>query len=193
MPPQRYEAVRGNSTLNYLTVAAIDVHLKINAQDDDDFDSPITPSNDDRVPSSPPPSFRSRDSSLSSRRLLAQDPISNNADQDLADTFDDGEGSDTENDGDDRQRLMRGEPGTPRANGSDTQSTPNTAQPQPRVERRVTELPAFRPTGRVQPQAPATDGVFANLSAKLERGEQLDEKPPVCTPSTLSVSVTHAV
>ena len=180
MPPQRYEAVRGDRLVNHLTNAATDTH-QINAHDDDDFDSPVAPSNDDRVPSSPPPSFRSRDSSLSSRRLLAQDPISNNADQDLADTFDDGEGSDNENDGDDRQRLMRGDPGTPRMNGSEHQSTPNTAQPQPRVERRVTELPAFRPTGRAQPQAPATDGVFANLSAKLERGEQLDEKPPVGT------------
>ena len=179
MPPQRYEAVRGDSLLISLTNAATDVH-QINAHDDDDIDSPVTPSTDDRVPSSPPPSFRSRDPSLSSRRLLAQDPISNNADQDLADTFDDGEGSDNENDGDDRQRLMRGDPGTPHANASDARSMPNTGQPQPRVERRVTELPAFRPTIRVQPQAPATDGVFANLSAKLERGEQLDEKPPVC-------------
>lgn len=181
MPPQRYEAVRGNSLLNSLTVAATNTD-QVNSHDDDDINSPVTTPHHDGVPSSPPPSFRSRDSSLSSRRLLAQDPVSNNADQDLADTFDDGEGSDTENDGDDRQRLMRGDPGTPRANGSDTQSTPNAAQPEPRVERRVTELPAFRPTGRTQPQASATDGVFANLSAKLERGEQLDEKPPVCVP-----------
>ena len=26
----------------------------------------------------------------------------------------------------------------------------------------------------------ANDGVFANLSAKPTRGEELDEKPPVC-------------
>src|SRR4051812_27737821 len=64
-------------------------------------DTPITPS-------SPPPSFRSRASSPTSRHLLADvSPV----DQNLADTFDaDGSDSDGENDGDDRQRLMRGTP-----------------------------------------------------------------------------------
>ncbi len=186
MPPQRYEAVRGDDLLNYLTVPATNIR-QVNSHDDDDLVSPVTTSNHDGVPSSPPPSFRSRDSSPTSRRLLAQDPLSDNADRDLADTFDDGEGSDAENDGDDRQRLMRGDPTTPRLNGSGTQSILDTTRPQPRVERRVTELPAFRPTSRAEgPQAPTTDGVFANLSAKLERGEQMDEKPPVRNPQAIS-------
>ncbi len=58
------------------------------------------------------------------------------------------------------------------------------------VPRRVTELPVFLPqtasvsgtTGRVYGggSASVNDGVFANLSAKPERGEKVEEeKPPV--------------
>jgi hypothetical protein len=170
MPPQRYTAVSGNQHIIPLTNLT---STQVNAHDDDDVDSPITPPGTQHTPSSPPPSFRSRDSSPSSRRLLAQDPLSNGADQDLADTFDDG--SDAENEVDDRQRLMRAEPTTPSTIETTTPANPQ----QPRVERRITELPAFRPQPRSS-QAPANDGVFANLAAKLDRGEQLDEKPPVC-------------
>ncbi|KEF62050.1 uncharacterized protein A1O9_00022 [Exophiala aquamarina CBS 119918] len=142
MAPQRYAAV--------------------NSHDDDDFQSPISPDLRRQIPYSPPPSFRSRTSSPSSRRLLAQDPLAHDPDHDLQDAFDDGEASDAENDGDDRQRLMRAEPATP--------------LPPTTVERRVTELPAFRPMPSSASRP--TDGVFANLSAKPERGEQLEEKPP---------------
>lgn len=62
-------------------------------------------------------------------------------------------------------------------NGRPT-SLPSNADSRPNVERRVTELPAFRPPTRNLEQ-PANDGVFANLGAKLERGEQVEEKPPV--------------
>jgi hypothetical protein len=176
MPPQRYEAVSGDSLTIPVPIAATDVH-QVNSHDDDDFDSPVASSNPHGMPSSPPPSFRSRESSPTSRRLLAQDPLLRDADQDLADTFDDGDGSDAENDGDDRQRLMRADPGV---SASATDSSPPNTRP-PQVERRVTELPAFRPAprGTGTAQAQANDGVFANLSAKLERGEQLEEKPPV--------------
>ena len=186
MPPQRYEAVSGNSLTNLPNFASTD-NQQVNSHDEDDINSPVTSSNPHDTPSSPPPSFRSRDTSPTSRRLLSQDPLSNDADQDLADTFDDGEGSDAENDGDDRQRLMRGDPNATSEIGSTPQSDSAT-RPQPRVERRVTELPAFRPSSRPQPNASANDGVFANLSAKLERGEQLDEKPPVCIPPN---HITH--
>ncbi len=56
------------------------------------------------------------------------------------------------------------------------------------VQRRVTELPVFTPpttdggtTGRVYGggSRSANDGVFANLSAKPERGEKTEEQPPV--------------
>ncbi|KAJ4587232.1 hypothetical protein HRR83_008912 [Exophiala dermatitidis] len=151
MGPQRYEAVNSH---------------------DDEVDSPDHPHG---VPSSPPPSFRSRASSPSSRRLLAQDPLTDTADQDLADTFDDGEGSDGENDGDDRQRLLRADTAAVRQDASPSPPSAPDARQAPAVERRVTETPVFRPM-----PAPARpmDGVFANLSAKPERGEPVDEKPP---------------
>jgi hypothetical protein len=48
------------------------------------------------------------------------------------------------------------------------------------IERRVTQLPAFtpHPTGIVYGGG-SNDGVFANLSAKPERGEKVEEHPPV--------------
>ncbi|ETI29556.1 hypothetical protein G647_02009 [Cladophialophora carrionii CBS 160.54] len=155
MAPQRYEALNSH---------------------DHDEDSPISPDSPHPIPSSPPPSFRSRASSPTSRRLLSQDPLSPETDRDhLEDTFDDGEASDAENDGDDRQRLMRADTGLSRQDAApSTTSTPATL-PAPVIERRVTELPAFRP---MPESMRATDGVFANLSAKPERGEQLEEKPP---------------
>ncbi|ETN45453.1 uncharacterized protein HMPREF1541_09284 [Cyphellophora europaea CBS 101466] len=142
----------------------------IHSHDDDDVETPIATSGNQHIPNSPPPSFRSRDSSPTSRRLLDQDPLSNEGERDLQDAF--GDGSDDENEEDDRQRLMRANPSEAQRNAASSNSTSR-----PEVERRVTELPAFRPQTRVMEQ-PANDGVFANLGAKLERGEQLDEKPP---------------
>jgi hypothetical protein len=52
-------------------------------------------------------------------------------------------------------------------------------------EQRSTYIPAFVPppqpaSGRVYGGGSGSDGVFANLSAKPERGEKLEEHPPVC-------------
>ena len=144
------------------------------------------------IPSSPPPSFRSRPTSPSSRRLLtSQDPLASEADQALADSFDapsDDEGSGDEKDGDDRIRLIHGR-GSP-----STQPDPaegygphgyRTRRP-PAIERRVTQFPAMAPEppaaapGRVYGGGShANDGVFANLSAKPEKGEKVEEFPPV--------------
>lgn len=144
---------------------------QITAHDDDDIDSPVNSSNRNHVPNSPPPSFRSRDSSPTSRRLLDQDPLDHDGGRELDDAF--GDGSDDENEVDDRQRLMRANPGV-----SQPSTSPSNSTSQPAIERRVTELPAFRaPTRALDTQA--NDGVFANLGAKLERGEQVEEKPPV--------------
>jgi hypothetical protein len=101
--------------------------------------------------------------------------------QNLADTFDaDGSDSDEENDGDDRQRLMRGTPST----STTEQTTTETAEAtRPAViERHNTHIPAFvppRPSGRVYGGGSGSDGVFANLSAKPERGAEKEEHPPV--------------
>ncbi|KAF2085310.1 hypothetical protein K490DRAFT_75174 [Saccharata proteae CBS 121410] len=124
------------------------------------------------IPSSPPPSFRSRASSPTSRHLLSgHDPLASDADRELEDTFagPDDDDSDEEHDGvDDRQRLMRGQPN----------ATADEAIPRP-IERRVTQFPTFTPTsGRTVGGGSGNDGVFANLSAKPTRGEDAEEKPP---------------
>lgn len=151
---------------------------------EDDSHSPLSPV---ATPSSPPPSFRSRASSPASRRVDAT----------LTDAFDaDGSDSDEENDGDDRQRLMRGTPSTSSAEHSaaETPATTTTSDGRPAVmERRTTHIPVFTPAvpGRVYGGGSQSDGVFANLSAKPERGEKIEEHPPVrpfpaqstCTPN----------
>jgi Protein of unknown function (DUF2370) len=162
----------------------------VNAHDDehDDHDTPITPTSPHPTPSSPPPSFRSRASSPTFRRLLSHDdPLHNEGeDQTLADTFDDGEASDAEDGSDDRQRLMRADPeaaarGAGQHQQQENQPTITTSTQRSPMRRRVTELPSFTPiptTARQQPRG-GNDGVFANLAAKPERGDNVDEKPPV--------------
>ncbi|KAL3426223.1 hypothetical protein PVAG01_03014 [Phlyctema vagabunda] len=139
--------------------------------------------NDEEIsstPTSPPPSFRSRASSPTSRH----ESQSTGVNQTLADTFDaDGSDSDEDNDGDDRQRLMRGTPSSSSTEHVDTQTTTIISNRPTIVERRVTHLPAFTPsvpapTGRVYGGGSGSDGVFANLSAKPERGEKTEEHPP---------------
>lgn len=153
------------------------------------------------IPNSPPPSFRSRASSPSSespreRIYTENDPLTSDADRELADTFDgpsDDEDADA-HDGDDRQRLMHGQASTAADNN---ENGPESAQATPprRIERRVTQLPVFAPrTGRVYGGGNANDGVFSNLTAKPASGEVEDEKPPACIPSIpypYSSTLTH--
>jgi hypothetical protein len=165
-------ALRANSTLTAAQVA-----------NNDDADSPVT-SQQQWPPASPPPSFRSRASSPTARRLLSDDPLAHSEDrtpdrtpdrtQDrtLADTFDSDSDDDEDADGrDDRQRLMRGNP------------QDDAVPPPPGIQRRVTELPTFNTqtpaSGRVY--GGGNGGVWANLSAKPTRGEDVEEKPPVRT------------
>ena len=104
-------------------------------------------------------------------------------DRTLADTFDDGDmsGDDDRDGGDVRQRLMR------RSSSVHALPVDNDGKPE-RQQRRATELLQTNvPTlSRRGPGiAPFTtfsssnDGVFANLDAKPELGEKLDEQPPV--------------
>lgn len=181
MGPQRYAAVSAGSCQLRERLLTI---TQVNQQDheaNDDYDSTVTPTSRSQhdTPHSPPPSFRSRTSSPSSRRLLNQDPLhteNNDRDQDMADAFDD---SDNEDESDDRQRLMRNN--TSRSVSSQNGSAPpqHLTAP-PTIERRVTSIPSFAPTTtpRAAPK-PASDGVFANLSAKPSAGgEPTDDKPP---------------
>lgn len=146
------------------------IYLQV-SNNDNDNDSPISP-----TPSSPPPSFRSRASSPTSRRLLHDtEPV----DQNLADTFDADGSDDEDNDGDDRQRLMRGNPASSSAEhvASVIASDGTTTLP---TVRRPTILPTFTPTStRVYGGGSGSDGVFANLSAKPESGEKVEEHLPV--------------
>lgn len=108
------------------------------------------------------------------------------ADRELADTFgDDGESDSEDEEGDDRQRLMRGNAeATPAQNDNDAPSYSQSDERPSAVERRVTMLPAFNApatSGRVVGGNSSTnDGVFANLAAKPERGEKTEDHPPVC-------------
>ncbi|KAJ9647327.1 hypothetical protein H2199_002314 [Coniosporium tulheliwenetii] len=171
MPSQRYERVAEHD-------------------EDDTPSSPHAPEQPYPIPSSPPPSFRSRASSPTSRHLISHDPLATDADRTLADTFDspsDNDASDSENeDGvDDRQRLMRGQPQRRDSEPREGQgaSSGGAEEVRPRtIERRVTQLPVFAPattagSGRVYGGG-MNDGVFANLSAKPTRGEEVEEKPP---------------
>ena len=167
--------------------------LQISSHDHED--SPISPraSHDEQpIPSSPPPSFRSRASSPTSRHLLSEDPISSDADRTLADTFDDGSDNDSSDGRDDRQRLMHGT--TPLPAEAQT-AVSDGSKPVP-IQRTVTEFPGISPSfstrSRATPYSAFTssnDGVFANLSAKPERGEKNEEeKPPVSPLSSLLTS-----
>ena len=166
--------------------------IKIQVATQDDAASPVTPTSplppQHSIPNSPPPSFRSHASSPQSRRhsVSSHDPLRSEAERTLADTFDapsdDDEDEHSENGGDDRQRLIRGNPSTSNGGEADDEDV----RPG-RIQRRVTELPTFVPSPAPGANGPVYgggnsvhDGVFANLSAKPTRGEELDEKPPVC-------------
>lgn len=170
-----------------------DIHQsQVAANDEEDCqDTPQRSSTTEPIPSSPPPSFRSRASSPSSRHLLSEDPLTTEAKRTLADTFDDGSDSDEDglNEGDDRQRLMR-------ANTYQSESEQRVVHDGngPNLPRAVTRLPVVAPPvssnvpTRTYAGAPlssnlsqSNDGVFANLNAKPERGEKLEEQPPVRT------------
>ncbi|KAK0642415.1 putative metal homeostasis protein bsd1 [Lasiodiplodia hormozganensis] len=167
MPSQRYE--------------------RVSAHDEDDHVSSsnsnaAAPGPQYPIPSSPPPSFRSRASSPSQQRLLSEhDPLSSDADRELEDTFaspSDDESDDEHGDGmDDRQRLMRGQPESSRSDDGHEGSSEEESRPRP-IVRRVTQLPAFVPGGRVIGGGSGNDGVFANLSAKPSREDEAEEKPP---------------
>ncbi|KAL5598310.1 hypothetical protein BROUX41_003631 [Berkeleyomyces rouxiae] len=133
--------------------------------------------------SSSPPSFHSRPSSPERNRTV---------DPDLADAF----GSDSDSDGDsadeadDRQRLVRRAPTTtsisgPNDNDSPTTGLSQTSIPETRLPsttttatHATTTATSAQPSGRVYGGGMASDGVFSNLSAKPDTGEEKEELPP---------------
>ena len=133
---------------------------------------PETPQNAQQlVPNSPPPAFRSRASSISSRRNFSQ--RSGTVDPTLEDTFAAGPNED-ESVEDDRQRLIR----------TATTSSERGQTSRPNIPRAPTTFPSIFGSGRGANTGPSTmsnDGVFANLNAKPERGEKLQQQPPGCS------------
>lgn len=155
---------------------------------DNDADNTITPH-------SPPPSFRSRASSLTRT-------TNNEVNATLADAFDADGSDDEDNDGDDRQRLMRGGSVAARPNDDVAEEgagyiigSDGTRRPPPAIQRQNTSLPSFVPvqSGRVYGAGNQADGVFANLNAKPEAGEKLEEHPPVCSIALVLQTLTDSI
>jgi hypothetical protein len=160
MGGQNYERV-SNTTININKPSL--TYSKVPENEDDAIDD--SHSSQQIIPDSPPPPFRSRASSVVSRRQP-----SGQVDQTLADTFD--AENENENDAveDDRQRLIRDAT-------TNVESTPRQG-----LNRNTTAFPSFFGSNRSHsagPAASSNDGVFANLSAKPDRGEKLEEQPPV--------------
>jgi len=121
------------------------------------------------IPSSPPPSFRSRASSLARR---------NQVDPDLADAFGDDDEDGSEDEADDRQRLVR----------QNTTTASSSSPVRLADEHGSSRLPSMVMQRNASPDSRlrvigggiGSDGVFANLSAKPDRTEsEKDEMPPV--------------
>ena len=211
---QRYERVSllliisfpsEESLSNQNQVYHTNIYLQVSGHDEEA--SPTSPSNESshQIPASPPPSFRSHASSPTMRHTSPQATGLSEPDRTLADTFDAGGGSDEEDDteGDDRQRLMR-------TSLSRHEFQSNTEHQSSRLERRVTELPAFvvpttdssrtrRGGAPFSSFGVSNDGVFANLDAKPELGEKAEEQPPVgisiqnSSPCDMLTSISFAV
>lgn len=152
---------------------------QVAAHDEDDSPiSPQLPQRQDSIPSSPPPSFRSRASSR--RSSLQRDQPQSAIERSLTDAFAGSPDDDSDDEHDDRRRLVQDHERTVNDEAEAADSPPRPGN----IQRRVTQLPVFTPTpstsGRVYGGGSNTrDGVFANISAKPTRGEELEEKPPV--------------
>ncbi|KAI5237840.1 hypothetical protein E4T43_07848 [Aureobasidium subglaciale] len=149
---------------------------RVQTHDEDDH---VAGQNSQSIPTSPPPSFRSRNSS---RRNSAQNDHHHDedADRDIDDAFAAPSDDESDHDGPDADRRRLVQPSG--------RESPETAAPEvqpPRLGRRVTEINMFLPGGSrsnssraIGGGTSANDGVFANISAKPTRGEELEEKPP---------------
>jgi len=131
------------------------------------------------TPSSPPPSFRSRTSSPASlsRRTSHVSRLQNaDVDQTLADAFHEegGSGSEDEIVDDDRERLMRAM--ALRYPRSQQRIVRPDGRPQRVIEGSTFTTPSVA-SRRGLPTS-SNDGVFANLNAKPEPGEKLEDQPP---------------
>ncbi|GAB1316974.1 Metal homeostatis protein bsd2 [Madurella fahalii] len=144
---------------------------RVNARDEDEPETPTAPLPRPTypIPNSPPPSFHSRPSSISSRER------ENGVDPDLADAFD-ADGDDSDDEADDRQRLVRGNSTPSFVSATQAGAASQSGAEPGRSQRPVGVVPT---TSRVYGSGIQSDGVFSNLSAKPERGDgEKDELPP---------------
>lgn len=146
---------------------------------------------------SPPPSFHSRASSTAPRNRRVEDPA-------LADAFD-ADNSDSDDEPDDRQRLVRqnSDLAPPSISGSSTQqntpltgssgaSTPASRPAAVQATRTITT--ATTSSNRFFGSGIQNDGIFSNLSAKPERSNsEKEEQPPVRCLATLLFSCLASV
>ncbi|OTB00775.1 hypothetical protein M426DRAFT_324015 [Hypoxylon sp. CI-4A] len=142
---------------------------RVNTQDDDtdipNSRSPLRQS----APNSPPPSFHSRSSSFDRRRQ--------NVDPTLADAFD-AEDDDSDDEPDDRQRLVRGN-SFPISHSSGQDQSRDTAIPSAPERQPHWSNEANQQAGsRVYGGGIQSDGVFSNMMARPERGEKIVEEAP---------------
>ncbi|CAK3963154.1 metal homeostasis bsd1 [Lecanosticta acicola] len=149
-------------------------YTQIAAEDTDDHgpvQSPLA------IPTSPPPSFRSRNSS---RRTSRDEGRQSEDERDLDDAFDAPSDDEDDEDARDRRRLIpetRQDNATSGEAAAAAQSSSGSRPDAP--QRQVTQIPTFvpaAPSGRMIGNS--RDGVWANLSAKPRPGEDVEEKPP---------------
>jgi hypothetical protein len=102
--------------------------------------------------------------------------------RDLADAFD-ADGDDSDDEADDTQRLVTGNR-TPSFNEAVAQPGAPVTQPGAQSTQGLRPLGGAPTSSRVYGGGIQSDGVFSNLSAKPERGdEEKEELPPVCPSS----------
>ncbi|KAI0970674.1 hypothetical protein F4678DRAFT_115121 [Xylaria arbuscula] len=157
---------------------------RVNTQDDDVDARPSSSLAQPRVPNSPPPSFHSRSSSIERRRQ--------NVNSDLADAFDT-DADDSDDEPDDRQRLVRGNSFPPSQSAavaaaptassvptSSSESEIRHSQPPQSQSHAATDHTAGQPptNSRIYGGGIQSDGVFSNMTARPERGEKVVEEAP---------------
>ncbi|WPH04310.1 Hypothetical protein R9X50_00719900 [Acrodontium crateriforme] len=183
MSSHRYQAVSTSNdvclvatrplALSYTTTNANKFAPQVTDHDTDDHvaSQPPVP-----IPNSPPPSFRSR---ASSRRTSRENSRENEEAQDLNDAFDapSDEEDDDQNSRDRRRLMPDNDSPTARSRAASDSSTQSERPTGPL--RATIQIPVFEPaapSGRAV--GSASDGVFANIAAKPQAGDDLEEKPP---------------
>lgn len=152
---------------------------QVNARDEDDHVESTQHHTPYAAPNSPPPSFRSRASSPTRHQQV--DPT-------LADAFDDPDDS-SDDEGDDRQRLVRQNTAVHRPAGqaghSQTSQFASASAPNASAQNSG--------SARLVGGGNGSDGVFANMSARPERVQsEKEEMPPVSAcPGDVAPSMFH--